>query len=830
MHHRFSFLRAGILCTALTMAVTTLLGGPLEEFAERVSPKLKDRINFRVEPNRSNIMVAPWGRDGIQIAAPNTRLAAAGLGCYLRTVAKAHWSWCGSRLGGEMPMPPYALYFTPAAPHSLAYNYCTLSYTMAFWSQKSWREELDRLALYGFEYFLVQAGLPRVWQQTLRELGYPEDKVRAFIPDEAATAWWNMGNLEGLGGPLSAKRIAGDAELGRFLVREGRALGLKPILQGFTGLLPHDLPAYLPKDKFPDARWIEQGKWVDGFQRPILLDPSTEAFQTIAAIWYRNLFDVYRVTSADAFGGDLFHEGGTTANVDVTACARAVQAAQQKASPGAIWMIQAWHGNPRAELLQGLDARYAIIEALVANQVDGQKYSRRFDNIPWLWCELLNFGGNHGMYGGLRAIANLGELTHLPNADTFAGYGLLSEGLETNPLFYELFTQRFFMRRDHQLGESGLDAWLSDYALRRYGLCNTTIVQALHTLAGSVYAPTRVQEGCTESIYCARPSWMARKASTWSSGEQYYPPSATRRAAEQFYSVAHRSPALTRIETFRYDMIDVMRQALADIGRPLLPLARTDKAAQSDFLEAIRLSDELMSYDPRWRLDFYEARVQETGGTAAARAYRRMITTWSGRRGSLNDYANRQLSGLFAGYYLKRWEAFFAANGNPAEETYQQIDHDFYMHGARQPVPDDKRFIKTAAKVIQLLQAVYGKWPEAFTYNSGIAWSLDGHKGTTTLTNDVTEYITQAGTYEVEILWIRGANALKIDKVELFEAETLVASDAHAGYAGIRKEGNIYILELPRYRTNLADYTLKITGHGDGGGNSSGQFLIRRKQ
>lgn len=815
------------LMALVTLSPVVLWAGPLEALAERVTPKLAGRVTFRVDPKRQDIAVSPVGKDGIAIAAPNTRLAAAGLGCYLREVAQAHWSWCGNRLDGEMPAPPRTLTFTPAFPHTQAYNYCTLSYTMAFWDETAWREEIDRLALYGFEFPLVQAGLGKVWQGVLRELGYPEERIAAFIPDEAAAAWWNMGNLEGLGGPLSQARVDRDAAVGRFLVQEMQALGMKPILQGFTGLVPSDLPKYLDKKAFPDARFVEQGHWVDGFQRPILLDPTTDAFQKIAALWYKHLFLVYGVSRAEAFGGDLFHEGGRTGGLNVEACARAVQTAQQKASPGAIWMIQAWGANPRQELLKGLDPRYAMILALVRDQTNGHRYPRSFANVPWLWCELLNFGGNHGLYGGLRVQADLGELTAQPGAKTLSGYGLLSEGLEMNPVFYELFTQRFFMPKDLQLGAAGLNAWLSDYATRRYGQCTPEITRALRLLAVSAYAPIREQEGCTESIYCARPSWTARKASSWSSGEQYYPPADTLRAAETLLTAADRNPDLLQEETFAYDLADVTRQALADLGRPLLSLAKDSPAARKAFLEAIRRTDAVLACVPRWRLDFCEARTRNVGGEAGPRGYRRMITTWSGRRGALNDYANRQLAGLLSGYYLKRWETFFAdPTPKNLDARLAAIDAAFIDKGAPLPPANGSDLARTVREALRFARGTHERWPTAFLFAKGVPWDLGGVKGSVTLRHSVSDFVTQAGTYRVEIQWQRGNNALKIEKVELFEGERCVASDVHPGYAGVRREANVYTLRLPTYRTSLEDYTLRITGSGDGGGQSAGVFTI----
>lgn len=814
-----------LLCGFLASLGSGLQAGALEELSARVSPNLADRVVFHVDPQVKDITVSPLKGERLRITAPNTRLAAAGLGCYLRTVAGAHWSWCGNRLDGPMPPPEKTFRFTPALPHTLAYNYCTLSYTMAFWGEAEWREELDRLALSGFEYLLVQAGLPEVWRRTLAELGYPAERIAAFIPDEAAAAWWSMGNLEGLGGPLCPERIATDAALGRFIVTEAHALGIKPILQGFTGLVPHDLPRFLSKSAYADARFVEQGNWVEGFVRPILLDPTTKTFQKIAALWYKHLFAVYGITAADAFAGDLFHEGGQIGGLDVTACARAVQAAQQAASPGVIWMIQAWGSNPRPALLRGLDKRYAMIEALIRDMAAGHRTRRTFNGVPWLWCELLNFGGNHGLYGGLRALADLGELTRQSGASTLTGYGLLSEGLQTNPVYYDLLLARFFIPAERVLGEEGLRAWLTDYAVRRYGLCPAPLAQAWHILADSAYAPTREQEGCTESIYCARPGWTVRKASTWSSGELYYSPAAMLRAVQHFVKAAQSFPELLRQETFCYDLADVVRQALADVGRPLLVLAHDDLAARQAFLEAIRLTDAILAQHPRWRLDTYEACARRTGGETAVRAYRRMITTWSGKRGALDDYAHRQLAGLFSGYYLKRWEVFFA-DPVGADAALDALNAHFLKMGADEPPMVVDGLFPVVCRALDFLESLAGKYPEAFRWGEGIAWRLEGRTGTVELDFDVSDVITEAGVYTVDIRWKTGAHALKIKSVRLYEGEKLVAEDVHAGYAGIRQEANRYSLALPCYRTGLESYTLKVAASGDGGGDSAGELIL----
>lgn len=94
------------------------------------------------------------------------------------------------------------------------------------------------------------------------------------------------------------------------------------------------------------------------------------------------------------------------------------------------------------------------------------------------------------------------------------------------------------------------------------------------------------------------------------------------------------------------------------------------------------------------------------------------------------------------------------------------------------------------------------------------------------MTVDVTDQIGPAGLYEAEILWKRGPNALKIAKVELLENGRPVAEDAHAGYAGIRRDKNVYALRLPARAPGTPAYALRITGEGDGGDRSAGVAVI----
>lgn len=106
-----------------------------------------------------------------------------------------------------------------------------------------------------------------------------------------------MGNLEGWGGPVSIDMMKQQAELQKKILKRMKELGIEPVLQGFYGMVPHDL-----KNKISEAKVIEQGKWAGEFQRPGILDPTTKLFSKIADTYYTEMKNLY--------GEDIHYFGG----------------------------------------------------------------------------------------------------------------------------------------------------------------------------------------------------------------------------------------------------------------------------------------------------------------------------------------------------------------------------------------------------------------------------------------------------------------------------------------------------------------------------------------
>ena len=86
---------------------------------------------------------------------------------------------------------------------------------------------------------------------------------------------------------------------------------------------------------------------------------------------------------------------------------------------------------------------------------------------------------------------------------------------------------------------------------------------------------------------------------------------------------------------------------------------------------------------------------------------------------------------------------------------------------------------------------------------------------------DVTKLVKASGKYIVTLLYGRGAHAIEIESVALYENSREISRDTHAGRSGAHKENIQYILNSPEPRQG-ATYTVKAKFKGAGGRDSHG--------
>lgn len=669
-----------IAAILLCLVCRCVSASPVDSLAARVTEGTSaGRILFSEVPSAQDffeISSDPQGR--VVIQGNNTVSMAVGLNWYLKYVAGIHISWNNltQPLPDNLPLPDRAIRRQASVPHRYYLNYCTFSYSMAFWDEDRWMKEIDWMALHGINMPLSLTGAETVWRNLLRKLGYSDEEVGEFVSGPAYFAWWQMNNLEGWGGPLPDSWYDNQEKLQKKIVARMRQLGIEPVLPGYAGMVPRNIGERL------GYKIDDPGKWC-GFPRPAFLSTSDEHFDTIADMYYNELTSLYGTSAY--YSMDPFHEGGSVAGVDLPAAGTKLMAAMKRANPDAVWVVQSWQANPRPAMIDTLDAGSMLILDLYSEKVPKWRRNSGYGKHDWAYCMLLNFGGNVGMHGRMESLVNgFYEAKGGVAGNHLTGVGATPEGIENNPVMYELLYELPWRDETFDTGE-----WLAGYLKARYGTDTlpSDTRRGWEALRATVYnAPTDYRgEGTAESLFCARPRWGVSSASTWGSSKLFYDADSTAVAAAAMAARCGNT-------NYRYDSADIQRQANADRGNVLLSrMAQArelgDTAAllalSDEFLNLILVQDSLLSQQPDMCVDTWLDAASALAGSdpAARELYRRnaamLVTVWgdsvAANSGGLHDYSHREWAGLLRELYYPRWKAFFDSElrGAPKPDFYR---------------------------------------------------------------------------------------------------------------------------------------------------------------
>lgn len=664
-----------LLAFALFFVPRLLAATPIDALLERIDKGASRKIlTETVKSDHDFFEITSRGGKPL-IRGNNYVSIASGINWYLKYRLGVHLTWntMHASLPATLPVAGNTERHDTDIKHRYYLNYCTLSYSMAFWDWKRWEQELDWMALHGINLCLDIVGTDVVWRNVLLKLGYTKAEANEFVAGPAFQAWWLMNNLEGWGGPNSDNWYRQREALQKKILRRMKELGINACLPGYSGMVPHDANKRLGLDV------ADPGKWND-YKRPAFLLPTDKRFAEIASLYYKEQEKLFG--KADFYSMDPFHEGGNARGVDLKAAGKAIMASMKAANPKAVWVVQAWGACPYPDMIRDLrNGDMLVLDLYSENRPqwgDPESTWYRedgFNGHDWAFCMLLNFGGNVGLFGKIQhVIEEYYKARQSKFASTLKGVGLTMEGIENNPIMYELVSELPW--RDTRFS---WEKWLHGYVEARYGnLHNKKVQQAWMLLAKSVYgAPARLTEqGCHESVLCARPSLDAYQVSSWSEMEEFYNPEDVIQAARLMVEASHDVKANAN---FRYDLVDITRQATAEqarlvYGEAVAACKAKDREmfahATRMFLDILLQQDRLLSSMPDFMVGRWIAQARALGTNAQESDHyewnaRTQITIWGNRdaaeRGGLREYAHKEWNGVLRDFYYPRWKAYFDA-------------------------------------------------------------------------------------------------------------------------------------------------------------------------
>ena len=656
---------------SLFLLGVTLYASPITGLLERIDKGASRKFVIEHLKGEKDFFELDQKGNKVVVRGNNYVSIATGINWYLKYYAGINLSWNGMQADLPEVLPPVLKKERHETDLKLRYdfNYCTFSYSMAFWDWKRWEQEIDWMALHGINLPLAMVGTDVVWKNVLEELGYTREEINAFIAGPGFQAWWLMNNLEGWGGPNPDSWYERQEELQKRILKRMREYGIEPVLPGYSGMVPHNA-----KDRL-GLNVADPGRW-NGYPRPAFLQPTDPQFERIAALYYQEMTRLYG--KASYYSMDPFHEGGNTSGVDLEAAGKAIWKAMKQANPRAAWVVQAWGANPRPQMIRNLPAGDMVVLDLFSESRPqwgdpASSWYRKegFGQHDWLFCMLLNYGGNVGLHGKMaHLIEEFYKAKDSSFGKTLKGVGMTMEGIENNPVMYELLCELPW--REQRFSK---DEWLEGYLKARYGKSDSQVSQAWMLLSNTIYncPAASTQQGTHESILCARPSWKAYQVSSWSEMSDYYDPADVIRAAGMMVDAAER---FRGNNNFEYDLVDIVRQAVAEKGR-LMYRVLVDaykagdrelfKLSSDRFLRLILMQDRLLATRPEFKVGRWLESARNLGSTEEEKDWyewnaRVQITTWGNRvaadDGGLHDYAHREWNGLLRDFYYLRWKTW----------------------------------------------------------------------------------------------------------------------------------------------------------------------------
>ncbi|KAL2078471.1 hypothetical protein ACEWY4_026156 [Coilia grayii] len=645
---------------AVVELLKRILGGRSRDFIVSVNRTFSnDTLDVCELRSAKNNKIVAIGNTGVAVAS--------GIYNYLKYFCNCHVSWSGNQLNVPRILPPLTGVLRISSQHRCRYyqNVCTQSYSNVWWDWPRWEKEIDWMALNGFNMPLAYTGQEALWQEVYLSLGLNQTEVDEFFTGPAFLAWNRMGNLFKWGGPLPQSWHVKQLHLQFKILDRMRALGMIPVLPAFSGIVPPGITRLYPK-----ANVTRLNPWSHfncTYSCAYLLDPRDPLFQRIGGLFMTQMVEQFGTDHI--YGADTFNEM-TPSSSDpayLSSVSRAVFNTMTLVDPQAVWLMQGWLFVSDTEfwkpaqvkaLLHGVPLGRMIVLDLFAESMPAFAFTESFYGQPFIWCMLHNFGGNNGMFGTVEQV-NLGpfEALRFPNS-TLVGLGMTPEGIEQNPVVYELMSEIAWRKEPVNLAK-----WVSLYAARRYGSLDESLGVAWQLLFRSVYNCTwKGYKNHNHSPLVRRPS-LHMNTSVWYEPAHLY---------EAWRLLFEAAPTLIGTETFRYDLVDVTRQALqrltTEFYREIVHAFQTQKLPELlttggvlvyDLLPEL---DRLLSSDVHFLLGVWLENARSMGlNEREAQLYdfnaRNQVTLW-GPEGNILDYANKEWGGLIEDYYSQRWALF----------------------------------------------------------------------------------------------------------------------------------------------------------------------------
>ena len=787
----------------------------------------KVRLTLRPDPNGPDKYTYQAGHGLLDVEATSAVALCRGVYDYLRAHRLGTVGWAGPRLRLP-PVWPDAPPTKGASPFRIrhCYNVVTFGYTTPYWDWTRWEQELDWLAMHGCNMAMDPVAAEAVSTQVWRDLGLTQAEIDPFLTGPAHLPWQRMGNIQGVGGTLSAAWHRDQIALEKKMLERMRALGIEPVVQGFAGFVPRALQRLRP------GLVLHETMWNAGFppaQRPVALLPDDPFFAEIEKRYltkWRELFGEARYVLVDSFNEMELPKTEVPPARLLAGYGEKTFGALTAANPEAVWVLEGWIFNYQRNIWNK-DTVRALAESVPAGRLFILDYANdyepnwddfsAFHGRAWAMGYVPNMGGKTAQTGKMDFYAGQAAATLArPDKGNLTGFTISGEGLENNEVLYELMADSAWSAQPIDL-----DRWLPAYAANRYGQDSPVLAETWQGLRRSVY-----------SSFTPHPTfgWQNLKPGFGSVHRSagYF------EAVRKFLSAA---PEMAASPNYRDDAIEMAALVLGLKAEEWLDRARQAReegnnavleSASARGLGLLLEADRLLESHSLHRLDRWLGFTRRHGGSAADKAdwereARQLVTVWGP---PVNDYSCRVWSGLIRDFYVPRLKEWLYSQKSGRrmdraawEKKWVEAEGVSRIKPYASPALAARDLVeKTFAETLPSLEAaqpdLVGTWEpgRVDTEWRTVEWPLAGEQ--------------LARLHGVRFLYTKGNHRLHIRSAALVADGKVVAEDRHEGRTGDQHEANDYRFDVPKDLRANNGAVLRAEVQTEGGGNSFGRVIL----
>jgi alpha-N-acetylglucosaminidase len=658
--------------------------------AKRIAPTFANRILFEEIKfsNDKDVYELQSKGSKLVIRGNSSNSMAVGLNYYLKNYCNTSVSWYVNDkifLPKEMPQVKNLIHQEARIQNRFFLNYCTFGYTMPWWQWNDWEHFIDWMALNGINLPLAITGEEYVWQRVWKKFGLSDEAIRSFFTGPAFLPWHRMANIDGWDGPLPQSWLDKQMELQKKIVKRERELAMKPVLPAFSGHIPEALKTKFPNAKISHLKWVLEKQYSSSF-----LDPFDSLFYPIQKEFITEQTKLYGTDHI--YGADLFNEMSPPSwDADYLANAsKIVYNSMANADADARWLQMSWlflnkdWTNERVQAyLRAVPQDKVILLDYFCDAVEGVeiwKQTESFFGQPYIWCYLGDFGGTTMLGGSLKGTEQRMENAFNNGGRNLWGIGSTLEGFGINPIAYECVFDKAWSN-----GSINVDDWVKNWATRRYGKANESVLKAWDILLNTAYDKER---GTLCPLTNSRPVLKDFYKVGWGIDPTYHYDN--KKLLQAWNLLNSVSGNLT--DVYKYDMVVVGNQVLGNYFKDVRD--EFTKAYEAKDLKQLTYfgnkmigiindMDELLSTNKNLLVgDWIEAAKTFAANEQEKKYYeqdaRKMITVWGEKGGALTDYANRCNAGLMKDYYGERWKMFIDEITNCVKNNKEYDEKNFF--------------------------------------------------------------------------------------------------------------------------------------------------------